>query len=368
MRDNLNVILSSGETYGHLNLAVALIECIKAHTRQSKIVFVGVNGRVQMDRVLPADIVRYSLTIAPVDRIKRYKNLMLPFYFGLSLVQSMKILQQHRPDVVVGLGAYPSGPFVYAAALKKIPTIIMEPNVYPGKTNTFLKNKADKICISFSDTAVHFPKEKLVLTGTPLRNSIIPTSVDRDSSCRFFGLSPNLRTCLVTGGSSDSVTVNQVILDNISLFTRNNIQLLWQTGKHDFAYVINTLKNKNHHHFRVLPFIEQMEKAYAIADLAVSAGGAVTLAELSVSGIPSIILPSSSVTENHQLFNARAYSQKEACIIIEPHEIAEKLPEAIIDIISNEQKLQQMSKRIRQFAKPEASELIFKEIMKCASK
>ena len=368
MTDNLNVILSSGETYGHLNLALALIECIKEQMPQSKIVFVGVNGRVQMDKVLPTDIVKYSLTIVPVDRKNRYKNLMLPFYFGLSLIQSMKILQQHRPDVVVGLGAYPSGPFVYAAALKKIPTIIIEPNVYPGKTNTFLKNKADKICISFSDTAMHFPKEKLVLTGTPIRNSIIHPSVDRDSSYRFFGLSPNLRTCLVTGGSSDSGAVNQVILDNVSLFTKNNIQLLWQTGEQDFAYVINTLKNKYHHHFRVLPFIEQMEQAYAIADLSVSAGGAVTLAELSVSGIPSIILPSSTVTENHHMYNARAYSQKGACIIIEPHEIAKKLPEAIINTITDEQKLKEMQKQIRKFAKPQASKLILDEIMKCVLK
>ncbi|MBM4145576.1 MAG: UDP-N-acetylglucosamine--N-acetylmuramyl-(pentapeptide) pyrophosphoryl-undecaprenol N-acetylglucosamine transferase [Nitrospira sp.] len=368
MTDNLNVILSSGETYGHLNLAVALIECIKEHTRQSKIVFVGVNGRVQMERVLPADILKYSLTIVPVERKNRYKNLMLPFYFGLSLIQSMKILQQHRPDVVVGLGAYPSGPFVYAAALKKIPTIIIEPNVYPGKTNTFLKNKADKICISFSETAMHFPKEKLVLTGTPIRNSIIYPSVDRDSAYRFFGLSPNLRTCLVTGGSSDSGALNRVILDNVSLFAGNNIQLLWQTGERDFAYVSDRLKNKNLHHFRVLPFIEQMEQAYAIADLAVSAGGAVTLAELSVSGVPSIILPSSTVTENHHMYNARAYSQKGACIIIEPHDIAKKLPEAIINTITNEQNLKVMQKQIRKFAKPEASKLIFDEIMKCVLK
>ena len=359
----LNIILSSGETYGHLNLAAALIEVIKEQAPGSSIVFVGANGRAPMEKAIPSDVAAYVLNMAPFDRRNAWKNSRLLFHISVSLIQSLQILETHAPDIAVGLGAFPSGPLICAAALKKIPTLIIEPNIYPGLTNRLLKNMVDKICISFSETVRYFPESKLILTGTPVRNSIISSAADKTHACKNFGLDPGRPVCLVTAGSSDPGPVNKTIISSLPAFARHDIQLILQTGEQQYDHVSDAIK-KTGHCVVVLPFIDHMEEAYAAADIVVSRGGAVTLAELAVRGMPAIIVPSASSTEDHHISNASRFLREGASIIIKEHEIPEKLAGTIIDTIRNHQELDRMGMRVRQLATPQASRLIFDEIIK----
>jgi UDP-N-acetylglucosamine--N-acetylmuramyl-(pentapeptide) pyrophosphoryl-undecaprenol N-acetylglucosamine transferase len=365
---SLNIVLSGGDTGGHLYLAVALIDYMRRHAPAHCIAFAGAPGRLPMGDALPPDMRTYSLNILPYNRKSALRNLQVYFSIARGIRQSLRILSTSRPDAVVGLGGYPSGPFLYAATLKKIPTLIMEPNALPGLANRLLAKRVDRICVAFDETAACFSRDKVVVTGTPVRKLFTCSLPDKTLARRQLGLNPDMRTCLVIGGSLGSGKLNDALLQSMGTLSAHNIQILWQTGREQFADISAVLESGKPSTFTILPFIKDMALAYAAADLAVSAGGAITIAELAVASKPAIIIPSAGVTENHQYYNARALAREEACVMIEEKDSAKELPGAIIDVLGSAERLHRMQAGIRQFARPQAAECVVDELLKLCPK
>ena len=361
--ENLHVILSGGDTGGHLYLAVAIIEYLRKHAPSSTLSFAGAPGRLPMGDALPPDVRTYSLNVLPCDR----KNVLGTLKVACSIVrgirESLRILSAGRPDAVIGLGGYPSGPFLYAATLKKIPTLILEPNVKLGLANRLLAKRVDRICVAFDETAACFPRGSVVITGTPVRELLTPSLPDKARSRVRLGLNPDMRTCLVIGGSLGSGKLNDTLLHSVREMTGRNIQILWQTGTEQFPAINSALGGVAPQAYSIAPFIENMGEAYAAADLVVSAGGAITIAELAVAGMPAIIIPSAVVTGNHQYYNALALEREQACVLIEEQDIDEKLSGAIVDLLGSPERLDRMHGNIGRFARPQAAELVVHELL-----
>lgn len=362
--ENLHIILSGGDTGGHLYLAVAIIEYLRKHAPSAAVAFAGAPGRLAMGAALPPDVPVFSLNVIPYNRKNVLRNLKVIFSTVRGIRQSLRILSAGRPDAVVGLGGYPSGPFLYAATLKKIPTLILEPNVKLGLANRLLAKRVDRICVAFEETAACFPLNTVAVTGTPVRELLTRTLPDKASSRVHLGLNPAMRTCLVIGGSLGSGKLNDSLLQSVGALTGHNIQILWQTGHEQFAGIRAAIERSRPNTFTTLPFIGDMAQAYAAADLVVSAGGAITIAELAVAGMPAIIIPSAVVTGNHQYYNALALEREQACVLIEEQDIDEKLSIAIIDLLGSPDRLERMHCNIGRFARPRAAELVVHEILK----
>ena len=361
---NLKIILSGGDTGGHLYLAVTLIQHLRKHEPAPFLAFAGAPGRMPMEEVLPPDVPTFSLNVIPYDRKNALRNLHVIFSTLRGIRQSLRILSASTPDAVIGLGGYPSGPFLYAATLKKIPTLIVEPNVLPGLANRLLAKRVDRICVAFDETAACFPQGNVVVTGTPVREAIASGRPDKKSARMHWGLQPDMRTCLVIGGSLGSGKLNATLLQSVMALTGKGIQVLWQTGREQFAGISAALGPGKPVACSIAAFIDNMAQAYAAADLVVSASGAVTIAELAVAGLPAIIIPSATVTENHQHYNAQALARQGACMIIEEQAIASNLPGAIIDLLGSAEQLQGMQKKIGRLARPQAAARIVDEVLK----
>lgn len=362
--ENIHVILSGGDTGGHLYLAVAIIEYLRKCAPSSTLSFAGAPGRLPMGDALPPDVPAFSLNVLPFDRKKSLRNLKVFFATVRGIRESLRIFSAGRPDAVVGLGGYPSGPFLYAATLKKIPTLIMEPNVKLGLANRLLAKRVDRICVAFDETAACFPRGAALITGTPVRETLTRSLPDKARSRALLGMRPDMRTCLVIGGSLGSGRLNDALLHSVGELTGRNIQILWQTGHEQFQAVNSMLGGSCPRACSVVPFIEDMAQAYAAADLVVSAGGAITIAELAVAGTPAIIIPSADVTGNHQYYNALALEREQACLLIKEQDIDGKLPGAIIGLLGSPERLDAMRGCIRRFARPQAAELVANEILK----
>ena len=360
----MHLLLSGGDTGGHLYMASAIIEYLRAHAPSSTAAFAGAAGRLPMGNALPPDIRTFSLGVLPFDREHLPGNVRVALAAALGIRESFRILSAERPDAVVGLGGYPSGPFVYAAALKKIPALIMEPNIRPGLANRLLAKRVDRICTAFEETAAFFPRGKVAVTGTPVRESLSAGLPDKELSRTRLGLRPGLRTCLVIGGSLGSGKLNDTILASAADLAGRDIQILWQTGHEQFASVKAALDPAAARACTVVPFIDDMALAYAAADLVISAAGAMTIAELAASGMPAIIIPSAGVTENHQYYNARHLAGHGACAMLQEHDIAEQLLPAIVACLASQERLRLMRGRIRELARPGAAGRIVDELLR----
>jgi len=360
----LTVVLSGGDTGGHLCLAAALIQHMRKQSSADALAFVGSPGRLPMRTVLHPDVRTHSLNVMPFDRTSLMRNLKVFFFIVRGIRQSMRILDAEAPGAVIGLGGYPSGPFLYAATLKKIPTLILEPNIIPGLANRLLAKRVDRICVAFEETAACFPQGTVVVTGTPVREAIASGRPDKKSARMQLGLRPDMPTCLVIGGSLGSGRLNDTLLQNVGALTGKGIQILWQTGHEHFDGIRAALEPGRSDTFSIAAFIKNMAQAYAAADLVVSASGAVTIAELAISGLPAIIIPSTTVTDNHQHYNAQALARENACMIIEEHAIAAELPGAIINVLGSAERLHRMHESIKHFARPQAAERVMDELLK----
>jgi len=344
-------------------MAAAVSEIVKDDAPSSEIVFVGARGRVGLSELLGSDQKTHLLRISAFDRKTIAGNALLLWKMGLSLFQSLQLLMRYQPALVIGLGGYPSGPLIVAAALRRIPSLIIEPNYVPGLTNSLLKGGVDRICVSFFDTMRQFPKKKTVCTGTPLRKCIVANSVNREEAYTRLQLNPNLRTLLIVGGSLGSRSLNRMVLNSMPILSKkHDIQVLWQTGAQHFEGVQNAVGQMGITRYRVLPFIEHIEEAYGVADLVVSAAGAVTLAELSYLGKATIVIPTQEVTENHQSKNALYYAAKGACVLISPQEPESILAERTIDLLQSEGELRRLGEKAKASAHPQANMRISEEI------
>jgi UDP-N-acetylglucosamine--N-acetylmuramyl-(pentapeptide) pyrophosphoryl-undecaprenol N-acetylglucosamine transferase len=360
----LKVILSGGGTGGHIFPAVAIANQIKKQVPDADILFVGALGRMEMEKVPAAGYKIIGLWISGLQRKLTLSNLSFPFKVISSLLKAKKILNDFKPDIVIGTGGYASGPMLRAATSKGIPTLIQEQNSYPGITNKILSKKVSKICVGYDGMEKFFPKEKIVLSGNPVRQDLQEVDSKRDEGLRFFGLDGNKKIVLVVGGSLGAKGINEAMGKDLQLLADNNIQLLWQTGK----IYIDTAKQQTSpfadKNIKAVDFITKMDLAYAIADCVISRAGAGAVSELCIIRKPCILVPLPTAAEDHQTKNAMSLVNKNAAVLVKDIEAKEKLVKEVVDLIKNENKQNELKQNIAKLALPNAAEIIVNEILK----
>ena len=358
------VIISGGGSGGHIFPAVAIADEIKKRSPQVDILFVGANGKMEMEKVPAAGYKIIGLDIVGFQRKFTFKNFLLPFKIIQSLIKAKNILKEFKPQVVIGVGGYASGPTLKAAQSLNIPTLVQEQNSFPGKTNKLLAHKVKTICTAYEGLDKYFPKEKIVLTGNPVRSSVVADlEQKKNDGYAFYKLDPSKKTILIIGGSLGARTLNESAINHLSKFENQSIQLLWQCGKFYYNTLKDQLKNLPEN-VKMVEFIERMDYAYAISDTIISRAGAISVSELSLVHKPTILVPSPNVAEDHQTKNAMALVKQNAALIIKDNDAKEQLIPAAISLLDDSKKQQELVQAIQLLGKPMATETIVTEIEK----
>lgn len=358
------IIISGGGTGGHVFPAIAIADALKARQPESRILFVGALGRMEMDRVPKAGYEIVGLPIAGLQRRLTTKNLSFPFKLLASLRKARKIVSEFQPQIAVGVGGYASGPVLRSAASRGVPTLVQEQNSFPGITNRILAKKATAVCVAYPDMNKWFPDHKIILTGNPVRKEVLDFAGKREEAAKAFGLSPDKTTVLVVGGSLGARTINESVENLLEMFHAGEFQMIWQTGKHYADRAQNAVRARNLANVVATPFIERMDLAYAMADLVVSRAGAMSVSELTLAGKPSILIPSPNVAEDHQTKNAKALADRDAAVLIPDDAAKRKLPEVLSKILGDASWRARLSENAKTLALPDAAEKIADEIFK----
>jgi UDP-N-acetylglucosamine--N-acetylmuramyl-(pentapeptide) pyrophosphoryl-undecaprenol N-acetylglucosamine transferase len=325
---------------------------------------VGAKGRMEMEKVPAAGYKIVGLDISGIQRKLDLRNFLLPYKVVKSLWQAHKILKNFKPDIVIGVGGYASAPTLYMAAQMDIPTLIQEQNSYAGLTNKMLAKRATAICVAFNNMEAYFPAQKIVLTGNPVRENLQDISGKREEALQHFGLKEGVKTLLVIGGSLGARTINNSILDGLNLLNGEDVQVIWQTGKFFYSKV----QDKNTQKVKVYDFINRMDLAYAAADVVVSRAGALSIAELCLTGKPCILVPSPNVAEDHQTKNAMALVNQNAAQLIKDVDAKKMLVNSALYLLHDENRQHQLVQAIRGMALPNAAERIVDEVYKIVPK
>lgn len=359
------LIVSGGGTGGHIFPAIAIADAFKRRHPDAEILFVGAKGKMEMERVPQAGYPIEGLWISGFKRELSLDNLSFPFKLISSLCKAKKILKKFKPDMVVGVGGFASGPIMRKATRLNIPVVIQEQNSFPGVTNKIVAPKAAKICVAYENMEKWFPKDKIVLTGNPLRNNVVSTEGKHDEGARFFGLDPQKPIILLVGGSQGAMGINKGISAKLAMFKDVDYQMIWQTGKH---YVEQAQKEVDELGLgeRVKPvvFIDRMDLAYASADVVISRAGAMSISELSLVGKAVVFVPLPTAAEDHQTKNAMSLVQKDAAMIVKNDETPEKLIPTVFELLNDKEKINKMQENIAKFARPNAAEDIVNELDK----
>lgn len=362
----LRVILSGGGTGGHIFPAVAIANEIKKLVPHAEILFVGALGKMEMEKVPAAGYKIIGVPIAGLQRKFTLANLKLPFLIIQSLLKTRKIVNEFKPDVVVGTGGYASGPLLKAATNKGIPALLQEQNSYAGITNKILSKKASKICVAYEGMEQFFPKEKIILTGNPVRQDITNIAAKRDEAFEFFKLNKNRKTILVVGGSLGAKGINEAMSEGLQQLADNNIQLIWQTGKTYFETAKQQTAAFESKNIRAVDFITRMDLAYAFADVVISRAGAGAISELCIVQKPSILVPLLTAAEDHQTKNAMSLVNKKAAILVRDDQAKANLIKKAIALVDNTTLQQEISKNCGLLAMPNSTHIIANEVLKLA--
>ena len=374
MKELKRVLISGGGTGGHINPALAIADEIKKRYPNAEINFVGAKGRMEMEKVPKAGYNIEGLWISGIERkLTSTKNLTFPFKLITSLVKAGRLLRKYKPEVVIGVGGFASGPLLYRAALKGIPTLIQEQNSFPGITNRILAGHVKKVCAGFPGLERWFPESKIVETGNPLRSSVLElldgANSDTSSAKEHFNLAPDQPVVFVMGGSLGAVSLNEavknIIEQNLSTLP---YQLLWQCGQRFLAENeswLNTLGQKHPEaakNVKCVGFIDRMDLAYSSAEIIASRAGAMSISELALVAKPTILIPSPHVTEDHQTKNALSLVDREAAVLVKDKNVVETLGDEINRILHDSSLCEKMSLRLREAAKPEAIKVIVNHV------
>jgi len=364
------VIISGGGTGGHIYPAIAIAKKILEISKDSEILFVGAKGRMEMEKVPEEGFEIVGLNVVGIQRSMSInailKNLKFPFLLLKSFNHARKIIKDFQPNIVVGVGGYASGPTLRMAHSLKIPTLIQEQNSYAGLTNKWLSKKTKKICVAYENMNQFFEKNKLVLTGNPVRKDIKNLDAKLSEAKTYFKVFKNEKVILVLGGSLGAKSINEGILNSIYTIKDQPIKLLWQVGKRYFESIENQLNQINIPNVKALAFIKRMDLAYSLADIVISRAGALSISELTLAGKPSILVPSPNVSEDHQTKNAMSLVNKSAAILVEDKQ-TDSLLRTAMDLLKEENQLNTISKNAKKMGKPNASEDIVNEIFKLIS-
>ena len=369
MEKELRVIISGGGTGGHIFPAVSIANAVKALRPDAQILFVGALGRMEMQRVPAAGYDIKGLPIQGFDRKNLLKNVKVLYKIWKSQRMAKKIIKDFRPQVAVGVGGYASGPTLNKAAAMGIPCLIQEQNSYAGVTNKLLAKKAAKICVAYEGMERFFPADKIMLTGNPVRQALLDTTISHDDAVRSFGLDPSKKTILLVGGSLGARTINESVLQHLDLVAQSGVQFVWQTGKYYSAEIARQLKEKGQpRNLVVTDFITDMGVAYRAADLVISRAGAGSISEFCLLGKPVVLVPSPNVAEDHQTKNAQALSTRQAALFVSDAEAPDTLLRLAVETVNDEAKLKSLSENVLKLALPDSAEIIAKEVIKLATK
>jgi UDP-N-acetylglucosamine--N-acetylmuramyl-(pentapeptide) pyrophosphoryl-undecaprenol N-acetylglucosamine transferase len=330
---------------------------------QSEVLFVGAEGKMEMEKVPQAGYKIEGLWISGFQRRLTASNLAFPLKLISSLVKANKILRRFKPDVIVGVGGFASGPLLYAGTKRNIPALIQEQNSYPGVTNKILGSKVQLICVAYDKMDRFFPKEKIRMTGNPVRKDILDVSDKKERALEFFKFDPKNKVLLVLGGSLGARTINNSIFNQIQMLIDDKIQVIWQTGRIYFEEFQQKMNEYDTSKIRLVPFLMEMELAYAAADVVVSRAGALSVSELCLVKKPVIFVPSPNVAEDHQTKNAMSLTEKDAAVMIKDAEAFTTLVPEALKLLGDEPKQEKLKTNIAKLARPEATTHIVKEII-----
>ncbi len=362
----MKIIISGGGTGGHIYPAIAIANEIKHQFPNAQILFVGAEGKMEMEKVPKAGFEIKGLWISGIERKISFgniiKNLLFPFKLTNSIWNAYKIVKNFKPDAVVGVGGYASGAVLYVANWLKIPTLIQEQNSFAGLTNRWLSKKAKKICVAYPNMEKFFPKEKIAITGNPVRRDIEDLAQKREKAQDFFKLDKNKKTLLIVGGSLGAKSINESISAGLEKLVQKNIQMIWQTGKNSFVTHEKQTALENNPTYKIhrTEFIYEMDLAYACADVVISRAGALAVSELCIAQKPTIFVPFPFATDDHQTQNAFSLTQANAGELVKDSEARSILVDKTIELLENEEKQRLFAKNIQQFAKPNATREIVK--------
>lgn len=369
MEEKLRIIVSGGGTGGHIFPAVSIANAIKELYPDTEILFIGAEGRMEMQRVPAAGYKIIGLPVAGFDRKHLLKNISVLIKLFKSQLMARKIIKDFKPHAAVGVGGYASGPTLKMAGMMGIPTLIQEQNSYAGVTNKLLAQKAEKICVAYEGMERFFDKNKIILTGNPVRQGLLSKNISREEAIRSFGLAPEKKTILIVGGSLGARTINNCMMQGFDKIKESGVQFIWQTGK----IYINEAKQAVKAYgelpmLHVTDFISDMAAAYSAADVVISRAGAGSISEFCLLGKPVILVPSPNVAEDHQTKNALALVNKNAALYIKDSEATQKLLDTAIEAVHKPDLLKELSSNITKLAIKDSATIIAKEVCKLALK
>jgi UDP-N-acetylglucosamine--N-acetylmuramyl-(pentapeptide) pyrophosphoryl-undecaprenol N-acetylglucosamine transferase len=356
--DPLRIIIAGGGTGGHVFPAIAIAKAIQKKVYNSRILFVGAAGRMEMKKVPEAGFHIIGLKISGLQRRLTWKNLTIPYKLVQTIIASRNIIKRFKPDLVIGVGGYASGPLLWAATQLKIPVLIQEQNSYPGLTNRLLAKRAEKICVAYDGMERFFPKAKIYLTGNPIRQDVVNIDGKQQQALKFFQLSAGKPVLLATGGSLGARTINESMLENLKLFLFNNVQVIWQTGSGFYNTALEQTQGMEKFGLHVCEFIDRMDLAYAAADVIVSRAGAIAVSEICAVQKPAILIPSPNVAEDHQTKNALALANHHAAILLPDMQAKEQLGAMVMELIFDEDKKHRLKEKLVGLTFRDAADII----------
>ncbi len=362
----VRIILSGGGTAGHIHPAVAVAERIEAYYgKDAEVLFVGAKGKMEMDKVSKLGYNIVGLPITGFQRRFTFKNLLLPFKILASLYLARRIVRRFRPQIVLGFGGYASAPIIKAAQTKSIATMIWEGNSFAGMANKLIGKNVQRVFVAYDNMDRFFEKEKIVLSGNPLRCDFSSLNGKETEADKYFGFDQKRPTLLVTGGSLGTRTFNEAILKYFDKIVENSsYNVIWQTGSYYYEQIKSKVGDRKHPNIWISPFIDRMDYAYALADLTVGRAGASTISELALINMPSIIIPSPNVADDHQRKNAISLVERNAVVMIEDKDAIENLIPEAEKVLFDEKALRTLKNNIEYFAQSNSADIILNELKK----
>ena len=361
---NIKIIISGGGTGGHVFPAISIANALKAKDKNIDILFVGAIGKMEMEKVPAAGYKIVGLPVMGFHRKFTFKNFLFFFKLLSSMLKAGNVVTSFKPDVVVGVGGFASGPILRVASRRNIPALIQEQNSYPGVTNKILAKSVNKICVAYEGLERYFPAEKIIITGNPVRQDLENIFEKKEEALKHFDLAGNKRVILIVGGSLGARTVNLSLYNHIQKLIDSKVQIIWQTGKEFFPQAEELVKKLNCKDIKVFSFVSRMDLAYSVADLVVSRAGASTISELCLVHKPAIFVPSPNVAEDHQTKNAMAMITHNAAMMVEDKEAEKILVDLALDLVKDDFRLSVLRENIAKMAYKNSANLIADEILK----
>ncbi|MBB79026.1 MAG: undecaprenyldiphospho-muramoylpentapeptide beta-N-acetylglucosaminyltransferase [Crocinitomicaceae bacterium] len=348
-------IITGGGSGGHVFPAIAIADEIKKRNNNVKILFIGAEGKLEMEKVPAAGYNIEGLKIIGFKRKISFSHILLPFKIFQSLIKARKIIKKFKPQIVIGVGGYASGPTILAATISKIPSIIQEQNSFPGKTNKILSKKTNKICVAYEGLESFFPKQKIIITGNPTRKNMVDIIGKKTDGYKFYDFDSTKKTILIIGGSLGAKTLNESVINKLEELKDSGVQVLWQCGKLYYKELNKKLKIETLKNIKMVQFINRMDLAYSIADVVISRAGAIAVSELCLVKKATILVPSPNVSEDHQTKNAMALVKNKAAILIKDTIARKILINRALELLDNKKESEELQNNISKMGRPNAT-------------